>query len=54
MTRKPHDQFAKQFLEELLSPLGKVEANKEVIDEARQVDVLFSPAPTSSAQVQSL
>ncbi|MEA5502389.1 hypothetical protein VB735_04550 [Halotia wernerae UHCC 0503] len=45
MTRKPHDQFAKQFLEELLSPLGKVEANKEVIDEARQVDVLFSPAP---------
>ncbi|WP_414542789.1 hypothetical protein [Nostoc sp. CCY0012] len=47
MTRKPHDQFAKQFLEELLSPLGKVEANKEVIDEARQVDVLFSPAPTS-------
>ncbi len=45
MTRKPHDQFAKQFLEELLSPLGKVEANKEVIDEARQIDVLFSPAP---------
>jgi hypothetical protein len=54
MTRKPHDQFAKQFLEELLSPLGKVETNKEVIDEARQIDVLFSPAPTSSAQAQSL
>lgn len=50
MTRKPHDQFAKQFLEELLSPLGKVEPNKEVIDEARQVDVLFSPAPTAKAQ----
>ncbi|MEA5517238.1 hypothetical protein [Nodularia sp. UHCC 0506] len=49
MTRKPHDQFAKQFLEELLSPLGKVEPNKEVIDEARQVDVLFSPAPTAQA-----
>lgn len=49
MTRKPHDQFAKQFLEELLSPLGEVEANKEVIDEARQVDVLFSPAPTAQA-----
>ncbi len=49
MTRKPHDQFAKQLLEELLSPLGKVEPNKEVIDEARQVDVLFSPAPTAQA-----
>ncbi|MBW4615050.1 MAG: hypothetical protein KME21_17600 [Desmonostoc vinosum HA7617-LM4] len=54
MTRKPHDQFAKQFLEELLSPLGKVEANKEVIDEARQVDILFSPAPTSLNQAQNL
>ncbi|MFW9261962.1 hypothetical protein [Nostoc sp. CALU 546] len=54
MTRKPHDQFAKQFLEELLSPLGKVEANKEVVDETRQVDVLFSPAPTSQAQTQNL
>ncbi|WGV29195.1 hypothetical protein [Halotia branconii] len=49
MTRKPHDQFAKQFLEELLSPLGKVEPNKEVIDEARFVDVLFSPAPQAQA-----
>ncbi|MBE9053945.1 hypothetical protein IQ243_26810 [Nostocales cyanobacterium LEGE 11386] len=49
MTRKPHDQFAKQFLEELLSPLGKVEPNKEVIDEVRQVDVLFSPAPQAQA-----
>jgi hypothetical protein len=49
MTRKPHDQFAKQFLEELLSPLGEVEANKEVIDETRQIDVLFSPAPQAQA-----
>ncbi len=49
MTRKPHDQFAKQFLEELLAPLGRVEANKEVIDEARLVDVLFSPSPQAQA-----
>ncbi|WGV23552.1 hypothetical protein [Halotia branconii] len=54
MTRKPHDQFAKQFLEELLSSLGKVEANKEVIDEARQVDVLFSPVLTTPAQAPNL
>ncbi len=43
MTRQPHDQFAKQYLEELLSPLGKVEVSKEVADETRQVDVFFSP-----------
>ncbi len=54
MTRKPYDQFSKQFLKELLSPLGEVEANKEVTDEAREVDVLFFPAPTSQNQTQSL
>ncbi|WP_169222373.1 hypothetical protein [Brasilonema sp. UFV-L1] len=41
MTRQPHDQFAKQCLEELLSPLGKVEVSREVVDEVRQVDILF-------------
>ncbi|ACK71334.1 hypothetical protein PCC7424_2930 [Gloeothece citriformis PCC 7424] len=47
MTRQPHDQFAKQYLEELLSPLGTVEISREVSDETRPVDVFFSP--TSSA-----
>jgi hypothetical protein len=27
---KPHDQFAKNYLEQLLSPLGTVEISKEV------------------------
>ncbi|MEH2024220.1 hypothetical protein [Nostoc sp.] len=45
MTRQPHDQFAKQYLEELLSPSGKVEVNPDVTDEVRQVDILFSPTP---------
>lgn len=48
MTRQPHDQFAKQYLEELLSPFGKVEVSREVTDEVRQVDIFFSP--TSSPQ----
>jgi hypothetical protein len=52
MTSKPYDQFSKQLLEELLSPLGRVEVNKEVTDKARFVDVLFSPSP--QAQSQSL
>lgn len=42
LTRQFHDQFAKQYLEELLSPLGTVEISKEVSDETRQVDVFFS------------
>lgn len=54
MTRQPYDQFSKQFLEELLSPLGEVEVNKEITDEVRQVDVLFSQTATSSQQVESL
>lgn len=40
---KPHDQFAKNYLEELLSPLGRVEISKEITDETRQIDLFFSP-----------
>ncbi|MFH7030542.1 MAG: hypothetical protein ACHBN1_35590 [Heteroscytonema crispum UTEX LB 1556] len=54
MTRQPHDQFAKQYLEELLSPFGKVEVSREVTDEVRQIDILFSPAPSPNADLQSL
>lgn len=50
MTSKPYDQFSKQLLEELLSPLGRVEVNREVTDEARFVDVLFTSTPTAQAQ----
>ncbi|TRU52174.1 MAG: hypothetical protein EWV49_05955, partial [Microcystis aeruginosa Ma_QC_Ch_20071001_S25] len=44
-SRKPHDQFAKNYLEQLLSPLGTVEISKEVSDETRQIDLFFSPNP---------
>lgn len=54
MTRTPYDQFSKQYLEELLTPLGKVDVGREVPGEARQVDVLFSPAPQSTANAQIL
>ena len=54
MTSKPYDQFSKQLLRELLSPLGKVEVNKEVTDEARFVDVLFTSVPPSPEQASFL
>lgn len=54
MTRQPHDQFAKQYLSELLAPLGEVEITREVTDEVRQVDVWFAPAPQPAADTQFL
>ncbi|MEQ8999448.1 MAG: hypothetical protein RID53_23360 [Coleofasciculus sp. B1-GNL1-01] len=54
MTRQPHDQFAKQYLEELLAPLGTVETSRDVLSEVRQVDVWFVPAPSPSPESETL
>ena len=54
MTRQPHDQFAKQYLEELLAPLGTVETSRDVSSEVRQVDVWFVPASSPSTDSSSL
>ena len=43
MIRQPHEQFAKQYLKELLSPFGKVEISREVIEDITPVDIYFSP-----------
>ncbi|MEB3162630.1 MAG: hypothetical protein VKK80_05325, partial [Prochlorothrix sp.] len=45
MSQTPHDQFAKQFLEELLSPFGQVELSREIPGESRWVDLWFQPHP---------
>lgn len=54
MTRQPHDQFAKQYLSELLAPLGTVEISREVSDEIRQIDLYFAPSPTPPAEPPNL
>ena len=56
MTQKPHDQFAKQYLEALLKHLGTVEINRAVVSEMREVDVWFVPAaePVPAFQRQRL
>ena len=46
MTRQPHDQFAKEYLEELLTSLGQVETSKDVKSEVREIDVWFVPNPS--------
>lgn len=43
MTRFVYDQFAKQYLEELFSPLGSVKLSRDVTAEVREIDVLFIP-----------
>ncbi|NER08360.1 MAG: hypothetical protein F6K17_40360 [Okeania sp. SIO3C4] len=43
MTRFIHDQFAKQYLIELLSNRGQVETSKDISGEIRQADVYFIP-----------
>ncbi|MGB3514502.1 MAG: flagellar assembly protein H [Microcoleaceae cyanobacterium] len=45
MTRFIHDQFAKDYLEELLSQFGECQTPLEIRSEIRQVDVFFAPAP---------
>ncbi|NEO57741.1 MAG: hypothetical protein F6K54_34565 [Okeania sp. SIO3B5] len=56
MTRTPHDQFAKQYLEELLTLLGKVETSRDVASEVREIDVYFIPVipPPTDPQILGL
>lgn len=54
MTRFIHDQFAKDYLEELLSPLGEIQSPRRVAGEVRQIDVYFVPNPTATADRNAL
>ncbi len=54
MTRFPHDQFAKDYLKELLAPLGEVETSRDVAGEVREIDVWFTPAPQSPGDALGL
>jgi hypothetical protein len=47
MTKNNSDQFAKQLLEEILSPFGTVETSHEVSGEPQWVDVFFIPTHPS-------
>jgi hypothetical protein len=41
MTRLHHDEFAKGFLESLLSPFGQVQTSFKISAEVREIDVYF-------------
>ncbi|MBV8885141.1 MAG: hypothetical protein JO235_14255 [Chroococcidiopsidaceae cyanobacterium CP_BM_RX_35] len=54
MTRFRHDQFAKDYLKELLAPLGEVQAPRSVPGEVREIDVWFAPSPQPALEPQTL
>ena len=54
MTRFSHDQFAKDYLEELLSRFGEVTAPRRVSGEMREIDVWFAPRTDPPANLDPL
>ena len=54
MTRFIYDQFAKDYLSELLSPLGAVVPSRDVASEVREIDVYFTPSSATSDYVENL
>jgi hypothetical protein len=44
MSKNPFDQFAKQFFEIFLTPLGEVRTNFEVPGEPKFIDIWFTPS----------
>jgi hypothetical protein len=54
MTRFVHDQFAKQYLKELLTPMGQVETSRDMAGEVRQIDVWFAPSSPRAAGAPTL
>ncbi|MEM6404820.1 MAG: hypothetical protein AAF757_32120, partial [Cyanobacteria bacterium P01_D01_bin.116] len=54
MSRTPFDQFAKQFFESFLAPLGEVKVNFEVPGEPKFIDIWFSPSNQPSQEAQNL
>jgi hypothetical protein len=45
MANTPHDDFAKSYLEELLSAIGQVHLDRPVKSETRRADIWFVPEP---------
>lgn len=54
MTRFIFDQFAKDYLEELLSPLGEVQTDRKIRSEVREIDLWFAPRPQPETNPESL
>jgi hypothetical protein len=45
MSQFPHDQFAKDLVESLLTAFGKLETDRKISGEIREIDICFLPSP---------
>ena len=54
MTRIIYDEFAKNYLSELLSPIGTVTPSRGVNSEVREIDVYFTPGTGTEDYVETL
>jgi hypothetical protein len=54
MTRFVHDEFAKDYLEELLKPYGEVKSSEKVSGEIKEIDVLFTPSAQQNSNIELL
>jgi hypothetical protein len=54
MSRKHHDQFAKELLSGLLETVGTARTEVEVTSEVRSIDLLFVPLPEKAADREKL
>jgi hypothetical protein len=54
MTRFIHDRFAKDYLAEMLSPIGTVNIGRDVTSEVREIDVYFTPTTVIPEYVETL
>jgi hypothetical protein len=50
MTQFRHDEFAKSYLTELLSTIGKATPNKSIRSESREADLWFEPNPKAQSK----
>jgi hypothetical protein len=46
MSQFPHDEFAKEYLPELIKDYGEAKSGENVIAERREIDVFFQPTLT--------
>jgi hypothetical protein len=54
MTRFVHDEFAKDYLEELLKPYGDVKSSSKISGEIKEIDVLFTPLVQQTSNLEVL
>jgi hypothetical protein len=54
MTRTPHDSFAKEWMQEVLSDFGSIEIEKQLAAEVRSIDLYFCPHPDRLEDLKNL